>query len=333
VAGLSVGLRLPLTGRPRRATGGGWSYTARRLLGAVLVLIGVTVATFLLLHAAPGNPAEQVLGQRATPAQLHALEHQWGLDASLPSQFWRYAKQVVRGDLGTSFVYGKSVASLIGPRLGPTTLLVAMAVIFAILISVPLAVLGASRRDSVADQAVRGFSVVTLGLPSFWFGIVLIEIFAVNLKLLPVGGYGSGFGDHLKSLILPAVTAALAIVPLLIRSLRVGMLEVLDADFVAAARGNGLREGRVLFHHVARNAAVPTVTLLGLNIAYLIGSTVIVENVFALNGVGSLLLQSIQNRDFPVVQGITLVLAVAVVIINLITDLLAAGLDPRIRLQ
>jgi peptide/nickel transport system permease protein len=333
VAGLNFGLALPLAGRPRRGTGNRLPYTVRRVLGAVLVLVGVTIATFLLLHAAPGNPAEQVLGQRATPAQLHTLEHQWGLDASLPSQFWRYIKQVARGDLGTSFVYGKSVTSLVGPRIGPTALLVTMAVIFALAITVPLAVLAASRRDSAADQAVRGFSVVALGLPSFWFGIVLIEIFAVNLKLLPVGGYGSGFGDHVKSLILPAVTAALAIVPLLIRSLRVGMLEVLDADFVAAARGNGLRQSRVLFHHVARNAAVPTVTLLGLNIAYLIGSTVIVENVFALNGVGSLLLQSIQNRDFPTVQGITLLLAVAVVIVNLITDLLAARLDPRIRLQ
>jgi peptide/nickel transport system permease protein len=333
LAGLNLGLRLPLAAGPRRSLGAGWSYTVRRLLGAVLVLIGVTIATFLLLHAAPGNPAEQVLGQHATPAQLHALEHQWGLDASLPSQFWRYVKHVVHGDLGTSLVYGKSVTSLIGPRIGQTALLVAVAVVFAILITIPLATLAASRRNSIADQAVRGFSVLGLGLPSFWFGIVLIEIFAVHLKLLPVGGYGSGVGNHLKSLILPGITAALAIVPLLIRSLRVGMLEVLDADFVAAARGNGLRESRVLFVHVARNAAVPTVTLLGLNIAYLIGSTVIVEQVFALNGVGSLLLQSIQNRDFPMVQGITLLLAAAVVIVNLMTDLLAARLDPRIRLR
>jgi peptide/nickel transport system permease protein len=331
VAGLT--LRQPLTARSRLAAGPWRSYTVRRLFGAVLVLIGVLVATFLLLHAAPGNPAQQVLGQHATPAQLHALEHQWGLDESLPSQFWRYLKQVLHGDLGTSYVYGKSVTSLVGPRIGQTALLIVIAVLFAIVITIPLATLAASRRDSVADQAVRGFSVVSLGMPSFWFGIVLIEIFAVNLKLLPVGGYGSGLGGHLESLILPGITAALAIVPLLIRSLRVGMLEVLDADFVAAARGNGLRESRVLFHHVARNAAVPTVTLLGLNIAYLIGSSVIVEQVFALNGVGQLLLQSIQNRDFPMVQGITLLLAAAVVVVNLMADLLAARLDPRIRLR
>ena len=330
MAGLT--LRQPRATSSRLAAGPWRSYTVRRLFGAVLVLIGVAIATFLLLHAAPGNPAEQVLGQRATPAQLHALEHKWGLDASLPSQFWRYAKKVLHGDLGTSLVYGKSVTSLVGPRVGQTALLVAIAVLFAIVMAVPLATLAASRRNSAADQAVRGFSVIGLGLPSFWFGIVLIEIFAVHLNLLPVGGYGSGVGGHLEALILPGITAALAIVPLLIRSLRVGMLEVLDADFVAAARGNGLREPRVLFH-VARNAAVPTVTLLGLNIAYLIGSTVIVEQVFALNGVGQLLLQSIQNRDFPMVQGITLLLAAAVVIVNLLTDLLAARLDPRIRLR
>ena len=151
--------------------------------------------------------------------------------------------------------------------------------------------------------------------------------------MLPVGGAGAGFLGHLKSLILPGLTASFAIVPLLVRSLRVGMLEVLGADFVAAARANGLGELRVLIWHVARNAVIPTLTLLGLNIAYLVGSTVIVENVFALNGLGSLLLSSISSRDFPMVQGITLLLAISVVLVNLGTDLLAARLDPRIRLR
>jgi peptide/nickel transport system permease protein len=176
-------------------------------------------------------------------------------------------------------------------------------------------------------------SVLGLGMPAFWFGIVLIEIFAVHLHVLPVGGAGSGLWGHIESLILPGLTASFAIVPLLVRSLRVGMLEVLGADFVAAARANGLGETRVLVYHVARNALIPTLTLLGLNIAFLVGSTVIVENVFALNGLGSLLLSSISSRDFPMVQAITLVLAVSVVLINLATDLIAARLDPRIRLR
>lgn len=308
------------------------SYAARRLLGAALVLVGVSVATFLLLHAVPGDPARTVLGEHATPQQLITLRHAWGLDASLPSQFGRFASGLVRGHLGTSLVFDRPVTSLIGPRIGQTAALVLGATIVAVLVTVPLAALGAAQRDTAADHAVRGVSVVGLGMPSFWVGIVLVEIFAVQLKLLPVGGYGSGFAAHLRALVLPSVTAALAIVPLLVRSLRAGMLDLLDADFVAAARANGLRGTRVL-GHVARNAAIPTVALLGLNIAYLIGSTVIVERVFALNGLGSLLLQSITNRDFPVVQGITLVLAAAVVLVNLATDLLAARLDPRVRLR
>ena len=296
-------------------------------------MIGVAAATFLLLHAVPGDPAAEVLGQHATRAAVAALRHRWGLDRSLPSQFLRYIGDLVTLRLGDSFVYGVSVTSLIGDRVGETAALVGIATLFAVVITVPLATIAASRQDRLADHTVRGISVLGLGMPSFWFGIVLIEIFALRLRLLPVGGAGSGLGGHLESLILPGLTASFAIVPLLVRSLRVGMLEVLGADFVAAERANGLGELRVLIWHVARNALIPTLTLLGLNIAYLVGSTAVVENVFALNGLGSLLLSSISSRDFPLVQAITLVLAISVVLINLATDLLAARLDPRIRLR
>jgi len=170
-------------------------------------------------------------------------------------------------------------------------------------------------------------------MPSFWVGLVLILIFAVNLGWFPVGGWGDTLPEHIYGLILPALTAALAIVPLLIRSLRVGMLEVLQADYIATVRAKGVREHRVLLIHVARNAIIPTLTLLGINIAFLIGATVVVERVFQLNGLGSLMLTSISNRDFPVVQGVTFVFALSVIIINLATDLTAARLDPRIRLS
>jgi peptide/nickel transport system permease protein len=302
-------------------------------VAALIVVIGVALATFLLLHVVPGDPAREVLGEHATPAAVAALNDRWGLNHSLGTQFVRYVGDLVTLRLGSSFVYGVSVISLIGQRVGETAALVAIATVFAVLITVPLATVGASRRDRLPDHAVRGVSVLGLGLPAFWFGIVLIEIFALRLRLLPVGGAGTGFLGHLRSLVLPGLTASFAIVPLLVRSLRVGMLEVLGSDFVAAARANGLGELRVLLWHVARNAVIPTLTLLGLNIAYLVGSTVIVENVFALNGLGSLLLSSIESRDFPMVQGITLLLAVSVVLINLGTDLLAARLDPRIRLR
>jgi peptide/nickel transport system permease protein len=308
-------------------------YITWRLASAVLVVFGVSVVTFLFLHLEPGSAARTLLGEHATPRAIAALQKQWGLNASLFSQFIRFISGLFHGNLGTSYIYQVPASQLIGERIGLTASLVGLAALFAILITVPLATLAASRKNKVADHAVRGITVIGLGLPAFWFGIVLIEIFSVHLHLLPVGGIGSGPAGYLESLILPAITAAIGIVPILVRSLRVGMIEILDAEFVATARAKGLSERFVLFSVVARNAVVPTVTFLGLNIAYLVGSTVIVEQVFNLNGLGSLLLNSILNRDFPVVQAVTIVLGTSVVLINLCTDLAAARLDPRIRLR
>jgi peptide/nickel transport system permease protein len=309
------------------------SYTGRRLLAAVLVVVGVVVAAFILLHVVPGNPARAVLGLHASASAVLTLEKQWGLNNSLPTQFGHYIHDLVTGRLGDSYFYHESVISLIGQRFAPTAWLVLFASVLAVLISLPLAALAASRHDRFADHAVRGAGVIGLGMPAFWIGIVFIEIFAQRLHVLPTGGWGNGAWQHFKGLIMPAFTAALAIVPILVRSLRVGMLEVLESDFVASARARGLSEPRVLFVHVVRNAIIPTITLLGLNIAFLIGSTVIVESVFALNGVGALLLDAITNRDYPVVQGLVLFMAIAVVLINLATDLISARLDPRIRLR
>lgn len=309
------------------------SYTGRRLLAAVLVVVGVVIAAFILLHVVPGNPARAVLGLHASPSAVLSLEKQWGLNNSLPTQFGHYIHDLVTGRLGNSYFYHESVISLIGQRFAPTAWLVLFASVLAVLISLPLAALAASRQDRFADHAVRGAGVVGLGMPAFWIGIVFIEIFAQRLHVLPTGGWGNGAWQHFEGLIMPAFTAALAIVPILVRSLRVGMLEVLESDFVASARARGLSEPRVLFVHVVRNAIIPTITLLGLNIAFLIGSTVIVESVFALNGVGALLLDAITNRDYPVVQGLVLFMAIAVVLINLATDLVSARLDPRIRLR
>ena len=308
-------------------------YIAWRLASAVLVMVGVSIVTFLFLHLEPGSAARTLLGEHATPRAIAALQKEWGLNASLPSQFVRYINNLLHGNLGTSYIYQVPAATLIGERIGLTASLVGIAALFAIVVTVPLAALAASRKDKFADHVVRGATVFGLGLPSFWFGIVLIEIFSVHLHLLPVGGIGSGVGGYLESLILPAFTAAIGIVPILVRSLRVGMIEILDAEFVATARAKGMSGSFVLFSIVARNAVVPTVTFLGLNIAYLIGTTVIVEQVFNLNGLGSLLLNSILNRDFPVVQAVTIVLGAGVVLINLATDLTAARLDPRIRLR
>jgi peptide/nickel transport system permease protein len=296
------------------------------------VVLGITIVTFFLLRLIPGDPAETLLGTRATPQSIQALHDLWGLDRPIWVQFWLFLKQLAHGDTGASLFYGVSTRSLIVARMGVTFSLVAYATVLSLLISVPLAALGAIRKDHVEDHAVRMVPIFGLGMPTFWVGLVLILIFAVNLGWFPVGGWGTTLPEHLRGLFLPGLTAALCIVPMLVRSLRAGMLEVLQADFVATARSKGLRESRVLFVHVARNAFIPTLTVLGINIAFLTGATVVIERVFKLNGLGSLMLTSISNRDFPVVQGITFVFAMAVVVINLLTDLIASKVDPRIRL-
>ncbi|HXW78481.1 MAG TPA: ABC transporter permease, partial [Acidimicrobiales bacterium] len=238
-------------------------YTARRLASAVLVALGVTLATFLLMHLEPGDPARAVLGLRATPGAVEALRSQWGLNSSLPHQLGHFLWHLFQGNLGESYIYRVPVSSLIYGHIGQTAALVAMASLFAVVITVPLAAWASSHKDGIGDHLVRALSVFGLALPAFWFGIVLIEIFAVHLHVLPVGGTGTGLGGYLESLVLPALTASFAIAPILVRSLRVGMIEVFDAEFVAVARAKGLSERRVVFAHVVRNALVPTVTLLG----------------------------------------------------------------------
>ena len=308
-------------------------YVARRVLLAIPVLLGVVIVTFLLLRLIPGDPARTLLGLRASNAAVAALRHQLGLDEPIWSQFWHYFDGLAHGNLGTSIYYQVSTASLISSRLVLTVSLVLIATLFAIVITVPLAAFAATRQDRAGDHAVRIFSLAGLAMPSFWVGIILIGFLAVDVHWFPVGGYGTTFWNHLHSLVLPGFCAAFGIVPVLIRSLRVGMLEVLRADYVATARAKGLRPSRVTFVHVARNALITTVTLLGINVAYLIGGTVVIERVFALNGLGDLMLTSISNRDFPVVQGVTLVYALGVIGVILITDLLTARLDPRVRLR
>jgi peptide/nickel transport system permease protein len=308
-------------------------YVVRRVLLSIPVLIGVVVVTFLLLRLIPGDPARTLLGLHATTAQVAALRHQLGLDEPIWRQFWAYVYGLAHGNLGTSIYYQSPVSSVIGPAFPLTAWLVVVATFFSVVITVPLAALAATHRERASDHAVRVFSLVGLGMPPFWLGILLIIFFSLDLHWFPVGGYGTTLVQHVRSLVLPGLCASFAIVPVLIRSLRVGMLDVLGADFVATARAKGLRPWRVTFLHVARNALIPTVTLLGINIAYLIGGTVVIERVFGLNGLGSAMLNAIDNRDFPVVQGITLIYALGVIGVILVSDLITARLDPRIRLK
>jgi peptide/nickel transport system permease protein len=297
----------------------------------VPVALGVTILVFLMIHLVPGDPARTMLGIRATDKNVAVLHHRWGLDQPLPAQYLLFMGRLLHGDLGDSLFYRVPTTVLIQGRLSATLLLLLYAVILSVLIAVPLATLAATNKDRLVDHVVRAIPLVGLGMPSFWLGIMLILFVGLDLRLFPVGGYGEDLAGHLYSMVLPGLTVAIAISPLLIRSLRTSMLAVLESEYVATARSKGLSERRVLIRHVLRNAAIPAVTVLGVNIAFLVGGTLVVENVFALPGIGNLMIQSIFNRDFPVVQGVTLVFAVLVVLVNLSTDIAYSILDPRVR--
>jgi peptide/nickel transport system permease protein len=309
-----------------------FAYILRRLVQAIPVLFGVTLIVFFMIHLVPGDPARTMLGVHATPSRVAALHREWGLDRSVPEQYWLYLKRLLHGNLGTSLFYRVSTASLIRGRLPVTLWLIAYGTLLSIVIALPLATLAATRKDKAADQAVRAVPLVGLGFPPFWLGIMLLLAFGLHLgRLFPVGGYGNGFAGHLHSMFLPALTVALGISPLLIRSLRASLLQVLESDYVTTARSKGLSERRVLARHALRNAVVSTVAVLGVNIAFLVGATVVIEQVFALPGIGQLMLNSIFQRDFPVVQGVTLVFGILVVLVYLATDVLHSLLDPRVR--
>jgi peptide/nickel transport system permease protein len=309
-------------------------YVARRLLQMIPVVAGVTVLVFFMIHLVPGDPASTILGNQATPARVAAVRHAWGLDKPLYVQYWKFMGRVVHGNLGDSLFYGVSAGHLVLQRLPVTLWLIFMAAILAVVIAVPLAAIAATKADRAADHAVRAVPLIGLGFPPFWIGIVLLLIFGLHLgREFPVGGYGSGFLGHLHSMFLPALCVALGLAPILIRSLRASLLEVLESEYVTTARSKGLSERRILRKHALRNAIISTVSVLGVNIGYLVGGTLVIEQVFALPGIGQLMINSIFQRDFPVVQAVTLVFAVMVVLVYLLTDVAHALLDPRVRFE
>lgn len=305
-------------------------YIAGRLAQFVLVLLGVTLATFALLHLVPGNPARTLLGAHATAAEVTRLDREWGLSRPLPAQYADYLSRLLHGNLGTSIYYQVPVSTLIGHALPITLAMLAVGAVFGIAAAIPLALLAAVRKGRAADHAVRVLPLVGLGMPPFWVGFILLIVFALTLRLLPAGGYGTTPGQHLESLILPGLTVAAVTTPILVRSLRLALVDVLGSDFVIAATARGLARWRVLVRHGLRNALVPAVSVLAVNLGYLLGGTVVIENVFGLPGVGSLLLTGIFNRDFDIVQSVTLIYALLVVLINLGADLAYAALDPRV---
>lgn len=308
-------------------------FLLRRIALAIPVLLGVTVVVFMLIHLVPGNPARNALGVRATPDAVAALEHKWGLDEPLPQQYVQFLGHVVTGDLGTSTSYNQAIGPLIGDRLPVTLWLIVCATLMSCLIGVPLALLSMSKEGGVVDGAARTLSIVALGMPSFWLGILLVEWLGVRAGLFPPSGFGEGFFGHLRSMVLPALTVALGSAPLMARALRAEMLTVTRSDYVVTARSKGLPSSRILGRHVLRNALVPGVAVLAVNIGFFVGGTIVVEKIFGLPGLGDLMLQGIASRDFQVVQSVTLVLAVLVVAVNVVADVVVAWLDPRVQLR
>jgi peptide/nickel transport system permease protein len=299
-------------------------------LQSVVVVIGVTIIAFFLLRLVPGDAVTFILGVHYTAARAKVLRHELGLDRSVISQYLLFMGHLFQGNLGNSIYYQQSVWSLIFQRLPVTMWLVVYSTVLAILISVPLAILSALKRNQAVDQGVRVSFMMIFAMPPFWVGLMLILIFGIDLSVFPVAGYGTGFFGHIASLFLPSLTIALGFSAILIRTLRNSVVAVLGAEYVETAQAKGLSRLRIMNRHVLRNALIPAISVIGVNLAFLIGGTVIIENVFALPGLGALLAASISNRDLSVVQGIVLFFGIFVVVVNLGTDLLYAFLDPRI---
>jgi len=305
-------------------------YVATRLLQMIPTLFLIGVAVFIIARLLPGDSVSAMLGDRATEEAVQRLTRQLGLDQSIFAQFVAFLQAIARGEFGTSLAFRVPVTSLIAERLPATLMLTGLATLIAIALSVPLAFCAALQANRWPDLLIRSVFQVGLSSPIFFVGLVLLTVFAAWLHIFPVGGYGEGFLDNLHHLFLPALTLALSFAAVIMRSLRASILQVLRAEFVEFARAKGLAGRIILFRHVMRNALIATVTLIGLHIGQLLGGAVITESVFAVPGVGRLMVDSIFARDYPVIQSLTFVLALLVSIAFLITDIIQMWLDPRV---
>ncbi|MFS8146114.1 ABC transporter permease [Rhizobium sp. R635] len=309
-----------------------YKFVLTRPLQFLPVIFGISVITFILVRLIPGDPARNILGTRATPAALASIRAQYGLDQPMWLQYVYFLKNLANGEMGKSILYKIDVLKLIATRIEPTLALVAASVILSVLIAVPMAAIAARNAGRAPDHAVRIVSTFGIGFPPFWLGLMLIILFSVELGLLPVSGYGATLGEKLAHLVLPSLTVALSLSTVLTRSLRAAMIEALKSDVATAARARGMPEGIVFWRHVLPNSLVPTINLLAVNIGWLIGGTVVVESVFALPGMGQLLVRAIFSRDYMVVQGVAMVFACATVLINFIADIVTVAVDPRVKL-
>jgi peptide/nickel transport system permease protein len=310
---------------------GRYAFVGRRLLQTVPVVLVVLVATFALLQLVPGDPASAVAGPRASKAAIEHVRADLGLDQPVHVQFAKYVTHVARGDLGNSPISGVPVTTIIRENAPVTLWVLATGSLMAVVMSVSAALIAARRPDGLGDRVVRMGSLLTLTVPPFWVGILLLSFVAARTGWFPIGGWPDGTVDRLRTVTLPAITLGLALAPVLVRSLRASILDVVGADHVVAARAAGVEGWTLTRRFVLRNAVVPTVALLATTMGYLLFGAVLVEATFGLPGLGQTMVQAAVTRDFRVVQGLTLVFALGTVTVNLLGDVALAALDPRIQ--
>jgi len=303
-------------------------YIFKRVLKTVPIVIGVTLIAFLILHLTPGDPARIMLGPYATEENIQALKAKLNLDRPLPIQYLTWLKNIVQGDFGTSIRWNRPVTSVVAERIGVTLILTSAGLFISVLLGVLLGVGAALRKNSWLDYLCTTQAMFWISMPSFWLGILLLYVFGLKLRLVPIGGM-----TGISSVILPALTLGLRQEAWFARPMRAEMLEVLNQEYIKAAKAKGVRRFTVVAKHALRNALIPIVTMLALRLPWIIGGSVVIEIVFSWGGLGSLLVNSVLARDYPVVQAILLLIAVAVVFANLLADILYTFVDPRIKLE
>ena len=308
-------------------------YLASRFAGMVVVMLLVATLVFFITRLAPGDPAAVMLGEQATAADIAQLRAAYGLDRPLPVQFFYWLKELAHGNLGQSIFLQRPVTQALWERAEPTLFLTLFSIAIATLIGVPFGIVSAVWRGKAVDQVFSGFAMLGASIPSFWFGLILMQIFAVGLGWFPVAGYGDPgvpLSDRLQHLVLPALVLGIVNSALILRFTRASMLDVLGEDHIRTARAKGAGEPRVILHHALRNALIPVITVLGLTFALLVGGAIVTETVFGLPGIGNLVVSAVLRRDYPVIQGALLVIAGLYVLINLAVDLLYLVVDPRV---
>ncbi|MCY0092903.1 ABC transporter permease [Hoeflea ulvae] len=310
------------------------AYLLRRLLSLWLSLVAASLVIFLVMEAVPGDPASFMMGINADPQAVAALRLQLGLDESLPLRYLGWVAGLLQGDFGVSYTYRVPVSELIAERVMISLPLTLYALALSTLIAFPAGILAASRRNSAADLSVMGATQLGVAIPNFWFAMILVLIFAINLRWFSAGGFpgwDAGFWTAIKALTLPAIALALPQASILARVMRSSLIDTLDEDFMRTARAKGLSRSQALWRHALRNALIPVLTILGLQFSFLLAGGIIIENVFYLPGLGRLVFQAITQRDLIVVRSVVILLVFAVIVVTFLVDLAYAAADPRLR--